>query len=172
MDITNRSKRALLVVGLLDERWTPAVPAQLTDGGRRYRDLHDASDGISHKVLADTRRRSERDGIVTRYLDPERVEGPKAAREQGATAWTTTVGVANTRSHRNPAGGHEPTPRSRIQHVSCERIGKGRRGIGLTPAGRLRDLHRRSDQGLRRPIGGAVPGSRRAPGRALGLRRT
>lgn len=35
----------------------------LSDAGRRYQDLHDALDGISHKVLTDTLRRAERDGL-------------------------------------------------------------------------------------------------------------
>jgi DNA-binding HxlR family transcriptional regulator len=48
--------------------------AELADGGRRYRDIHDALDGISHKVLTDTLRRAERDGLISRHLDPKRVE--------------------------------------------------------------------------------------------------
>jgi DNA-binding PadR family transcriptional regulator len=31
-------------------------------------------DGISYKVLTDTLRRAERDGLITRHLDPGRVE--------------------------------------------------------------------------------------------------
>jgi DNA-binding HxlR family transcriptional regulator len=42
--------------------------------GRRYQDLHDVLDGISHKVRTETLRRSERDGLITRQLDPGRVE--------------------------------------------------------------------------------------------------
>ncbi len=48
--------------------------AELTPGGRRYQDLHDALDGVSHKVLTETLRRAERDGLVSRYLDPTKVE--------------------------------------------------------------------------------------------------
>jgi hypothetical protein len=36
---------------------------------------HDALGGISHKVLTDTLRRAERDGLVMRHVDAERVEG-------------------------------------------------------------------------------------------------
>jgi DNA-binding HxlR family transcriptional regulator len=50
------------------------VLAELADGGRRYREIHEALDGISHKVLTDTLRRAERDGLISRRLDPERVE--------------------------------------------------------------------------------------------------
>jgi DNA-binding HxlR family transcriptional regulator len=59
---------------LLGGRWTLAVFAELADGGRRFQDLHSALDGISHKVLTDTLRRAERDGLISRHLDPKRVE--------------------------------------------------------------------------------------------------
>jgi DNA-binding HxlR family transcriptional regulator len=55
-------------------RWTLAALAELTEGGRRYQDLHDSLEGISYKVLTDTLRRAERDGLIGRHLDPERVE--------------------------------------------------------------------------------------------------
>jgi len=42
---------------------------QLAAGGRRYQDLHDALDGISPKVLTETLRRAERDGLIRRHLD-------------------------------------------------------------------------------------------------------
>jgi DNA-binding HxlR family transcriptional regulator len=50
------------------------VLAELVDGGRRYQELDEALDGVSHKVLTDTLRRAERDGLVVRHLDPGRVE--------------------------------------------------------------------------------------------------
>jgi DNA-binding HxlR family transcriptional regulator len=62
------------VISLIDGRWTLAVLAELQNGGRRYQDLDDALDGVSHKVLTDTLRRAERDGLVARRLDPGRVE--------------------------------------------------------------------------------------------------
>jgi DNA-binding HxlR family transcriptional regulator len=61
-------------IQLLAGRWTLAVMAQLTDGGRRYQDLHETLDGISYKVLTETLRRAERDGLVTRHLDEGRIE--------------------------------------------------------------------------------------------------
>ena len=48
--------------------------SELADGGRRYQDLDDALDGVSHKVLTVTLRRAERDGLVARHLDGGRVE--------------------------------------------------------------------------------------------------
>jgi DNA-binding HxlR family transcriptional regulator len=59
---------------LLAGRWTLAVLAELLERGRRYQDLHDALDGISHKVLTETLRRTERDGLVARHLDGGRIE--------------------------------------------------------------------------------------------------
>jgi DNA-binding HxlR family transcriptional regulator len=38
------------------------------------KNLHDAIDGIAHKVLTETLRRAERDGIITRHLDAEHIE--------------------------------------------------------------------------------------------------
>jgi len=50
------------------------VLAELANGRRRYQDLLDVLDGVSHKVLTDTLRRAERDGLVARHLDARRVE--------------------------------------------------------------------------------------------------
>ncbi len=48
--------------------------AELVDGGHPYQDLHDALDSISYNVLTGTLRRVERDGIIARHLDGERIE--------------------------------------------------------------------------------------------------
>ena len=48
--------------------------AELQTGGRRYQELDEALDGVSHKVLTDNLRRAERDGLVARHLDPGRVD--------------------------------------------------------------------------------------------------
>jgi DNA-binding HxlR family transcriptional regulator len=66
-------RNAERLLRLIDRRWTLAVFAELTDAGRRYHELHRALDGISHKVLTDTLRRAERDGLIRRHLDPKRV---------------------------------------------------------------------------------------------------
>jgi DNA-binding HxlR family transcriptional regulator len=62
------------LIRLLGGRWTLAVLAELAVGGIRYQDLHDALDGVSYKVLTDTLRRAERDGLIGRHLDSERIE--------------------------------------------------------------------------------------------------
>jgi DNA-binding HxlR family transcriptional regulator len=70
----NRWELPQRVVSLMDGRWTLAVLAELQDGGRRYQELDEALEGVSHKVLTDTLRRAERDGLVVRHLDPGRVD--------------------------------------------------------------------------------------------------
>jgi DNA-binding HxlR family transcriptional regulator len=67
-------QRSDLLIRMLSGRWTLVLLTELTEGGRRYQDLHDALDGISYKVLTDTLRRAEREGLITRRLDPERIE--------------------------------------------------------------------------------------------------
>jgi DNA-binding HxlR family transcriptional regulator len=66
--------RSSAFIQLLAGRWTMAVLSELRPQGRRYQDLDDALDGVSHKVLTETLRRAERDGLVVRHLDPGRVE--------------------------------------------------------------------------------------------------
>jgi DNA-binding HxlR family transcriptional regulator len=62
------------VAGLISGRWTLGVLAELAAGGRRYQDLHEVLDGISHKVLTDTLRSAERDGLISRRLDSGRMD--------------------------------------------------------------------------------------------------
>jgi DNA-binding HxlR family transcriptional regulator len=70
----SRSVRPAALVQLLAGRWTLAIVSELAATGCRYQDLHDALNGISHKVLTDTLRRAERDGLICRHLDPGRIE--------------------------------------------------------------------------------------------------
>jgi DNA-binding HxlR family transcriptional regulator len=58
-------------------KWTAMVVIALSAGRMRFRDLRTAVDGISAKVLTETLRDLERDGIVTRHVFaevPPRVE--------------------------------------------------------------------------------------------------
>ena len=70
--MANGWERSYSFVGLISGRWTLRLFGELTLGGRRYQDLHRAMGGVSHKVLTDTLRSAERDGLVLRRLDPER----------------------------------------------------------------------------------------------------
>jgi DNA-binding HxlR family transcriptional regulator len=67
-------QQARAVFELLGGRWTLAILAELMADRRRYLQLETALDGISHKVLTDTLRRAERDGLVIRNLDLRHVE--------------------------------------------------------------------------------------------------
>jgi HxlR-like helix-turn-helix len=69
------------VIGLIGGRWTIDVLGELQRGGRRYQELNDALDGVSHKVLTDTLRRLERDGLAARLVDPSRVDTATSGRE-------------------------------------------------------------------------------------------
>ena len=53
-----------------------AVLAELLEQGHRDQDLYDAPGGVSYKVLTETLRRAERDGLIGRHLDGERIETP------------------------------------------------------------------------------------------------
>ncbi|PWD52384.1 transcriptional regulator [Serinibacter arcticus] len=58
-------------------KWTAMIVVVLSEGPHRFTQLRDAVDGISGKVLSDTLKRLERDGIVSRaaYDEmPPRVE--------------------------------------------------------------------------------------------------
>ncbi|KJK42816.1 HxlR family transcriptional regulator [Lentzea aerocolonigenes] len=58
-------------------KWTAMVVSVLGDGRKRFGDLKKDIDGISGKVLTETLRDLERDGIVTRHVYaevPPRVE--------------------------------------------------------------------------------------------------
>lgn len=60
------------VIHLLAGRWTLTVLGELAEGGRRHQDLLAGLGSISHKVLTDTLRRTERDGLVIRDVDRSR----------------------------------------------------------------------------------------------------
>ena len=60
-------------IELLAGRWTVAVLAQLANRGRRCQDLNEALEGVSRKVLTDTLRRAERDGLIVRHIDRNRI---------------------------------------------------------------------------------------------------
>lgn len=58
-------------------KWTAMVVIALSAGRMRFRDLRGTVDGISAKVLTETLRDLERDGLVTRHVYaevPPRVE--------------------------------------------------------------------------------------------------
>lgn len=62
------SRRLLDRIG---DRWTVLVIGALVDGPRRFSQLQAAVDGVSQKMLTQTLRGLERDGLVTRTVFPE-----------------------------------------------------------------------------------------------------
>lgn len=52
------------------DRWTPLVVAALTGGPRRFTDLRRDIGGITAKVLTQTLRSMERDGLILRAQSP------------------------------------------------------------------------------------------------------
>jgi DNA-binding HxlR family transcriptional regulator len=71
--VTIEWRRPYALVGLIGGRWTLMVLAELAAGGLRFQNLHDVVDGVSPKVLTDTLRRAERDGLIRRHLDSGRM---------------------------------------------------------------------------------------------------
>jgi DNA-binding HxlR family transcriptional regulator len=59
-----------IVLTHLAGRWSPAILQQLQMGERRYSQLRWAIDGVSEKMLAQTLRELERDGLVLRTSYP------------------------------------------------------------------------------------------------------
>jgi hypothetical protein len=83
------------------------VLAELRDRGSRYQELTDALDDISHKVLTDTLRRAERDGLIVRHVDPSRIETGTLydyAEFGVATSSPTSAGPSTIRSPRSNDG--------------------------------------------------------------------
>ncbi|SBT51434.1 winged helix-turn-helix transcriptional regulator [Micromonospora auratinigra] len=56
------------VLDRIGDRWSVLIVLTLADGDRRYGELAGRIDGISQKMLTQTLRGLERDGIVTRTV--------------------------------------------------------------------------------------------------------
>jgi len=54
----------------LGKKWAPSIIKELQSGEKRYFQLRSAIDGISEKMLAQTLRELERDGLVSRTSYP------------------------------------------------------------------------------------------------------
>ncbi|WP_110208570.1 winged helix-turn-helix transcriptional regulator [Nocardioides daejeonensis] len=55
----------------IGDRWTVLVIGTLAEGPRRFGDIAKAVDGVSQKMLTQTLRSLERDGLVTRTVFPQ-----------------------------------------------------------------------------------------------------
>jgi DNA-binding HxlR family transcriptional regulator len=59
-----------VILARVADRWSALLIYALSSGTRRYSDLHKKVDGISQKMLTQTLRNLERDGIVLRKAYP------------------------------------------------------------------------------------------------------
>lgn len=55
----------------IGDRWTVLVVGALSNGPLRYGELRHRIDGVSQKMLTQTLRHLERDGLVTRKMTPQ-----------------------------------------------------------------------------------------------------
>ncbi|GAA3553398.1 helix-turn-helix domain-containing protein [Nonomuraea rosea] len=58
------------VLGMFTNKWTGLVMGALLDGPRRFGELRRMLDGITQKMLSQTLRTLERDGLATRTVYP------------------------------------------------------------------------------------------------------
>ncbi|HYN95647.1 MAG TPA: helix-turn-helix domain-containing protein [Pilimelia sp.] len=58
------------LLATLSDKWVTLVLSALADGPRRYRDLSRTIAGASQKMLTQTLRKLERDGLLTRTVTP------------------------------------------------------------------------------------------------------
>jgi DNA-binding HxlR family transcriptional regulator len=58
------------VLDALSDKWVTLVLTALSDGPRRYSELSKTIAGVSQKMLTQTLRTLERDGLVTRTITP------------------------------------------------------------------------------------------------------
>ena len=69
-DLLDESCMARQALHLLADKWTVLVIYALSDGTQRYSQIHRRIECITHKMLAQTLRRLERDGLLTRTVYP------------------------------------------------------------------------------------------------------
>jgi DNA-binding HxlR family transcriptional regulator len=65
-----RRSRLAPALGLVTGRWVLPVLDELASGPKRHGELKDDIDGISEKMLTQTLRRMQRDGLVARVVRP------------------------------------------------------------------------------------------------------
>src|SRR6202163_2755976 len=58
------------VLNRVGDKWSVLVVALLSDGPRRFSDLRRSIEGVSQRMLTLTLRGLERDGLVTRTVEP------------------------------------------------------------------------------------------------------
>lgn len=69
-DPFNRNCGSRKVLDRIGDRWSVLVVLTLADGDKRYGELAERVDGISQKMLTQTVRAMERDGLLIRTVHP------------------------------------------------------------------------------------------------------
>lgn len=69
-DVFDSKCRSQQVLGLIANKWTTLVIYALARGTKRYNELRRKIGGVSQKMLTETLRRLERDGLVARKVYP------------------------------------------------------------------------------------------------------
>jgi DNA-binding HxlR family transcriptional regulator len=70
-DVYNGDCPTRQILDLIADKWTSLVIGLLEDGTKRFSDLQRGIGGISQKMLTQTLRSLERDGLVKREVYPE-----------------------------------------------------------------------------------------------------
>ena len=65
-DVLNQNCESRQALELISDKWTALIVYALVDGPRRHGDLRRTVDGISQKMLTQTLRRMEAEGLVDR----------------------------------------------------------------------------------------------------------
>ena len=84
-DAYDRTCPCRQVIHLIGDKWTVLVVDSLADGPKRFGELRRRLDGISQKVLTQTLRALERDGLVSRTVYPLPLAVEYALTPLGAT---------------------------------------------------------------------------------------
>jgi len=70
-DVMDQNCPSRLVLQRIGDKWTPLIFQALKDGARRFGEIRQAVDGVSPKVLTQSLRALERDGLVDREVFAE-----------------------------------------------------------------------------------------------------
>lgn len=70
VNVLDQECAARLTLELIADKWTVLIVYALANGTRRYSELQKLVEGVTHKMLTQTLRRLETDGILTRTVFP------------------------------------------------------------------------------------------------------
>lgn len=115
----------------LANKWAILIVSSLGEGTRRFTELRSAVDGISHKMLTQTLRGLERDGVVHRTVHPTVPPRVEYRLTEAGTALLRTIDGMCDWTHRYMT--EIETARSRFDAGQGEAAGQ-REGVGQREA--------------------------------------